>query len=271
MSALIACWLMCTLYARDDLTIELRPARIEIALGDPIALDVSFANIGDVGLFVERSYDLGREHLNILARRDGCEYSVAPIHAITTVDARRFLLTPLAPRDRLIQPVITLNTIESLGGADLFLPAPGEYSLQATFRSDGPAVVNGVSPVWRGTATTPPIILTVRSPDRAMLDRMRSLVQIATRTGVVDPTAVAYFRYVRDNQAADLLALLLSKEPSNPLVIEALAHQGRPSDAELLALHARAHLTGDAKLSAYVGDLVTRLRKREPCDQRKMS
>jgi hypothetical protein len=251
---------------RQTLRLELRLGRTDVALGEPIDAQISFRNIGSAGLFVERTHDIGPDHINIVARRGRCEYSVTPLHATMKADDRRFLLTGLEPRDQVIQPLPTLNSAEALGGADVLFPAPGVYTVMSSFRSEGAPTGFADAPVWRGVVASAPVTLTVRPARPTRLTQMRSLLAAAVQGGQLDLQAVAYFRYVKDQRAADLLAHLLSTESSNPLLMEAVARQGRRSDAQLLDQHARERLSTDRRLSEYARDLARRLRERGACD-----
>ncbi|HEU4890870.1 MAG TPA: hypothetical protein VFT47_04935 [Vicinamibacterales bacterium] len=252
--------------APEALRLELRLGRSEVALGEPIDVAIAFKNIGDSGLFVERTRDLGPDHVNIIARRGTCEYALTPSHATMREEDRRFLLTGLGPRDQLIQSLPVLNSAEALGGTDLFFPAPGVYTVISSFRSEGAPTGLGGVPVWRGVVTSAPVTLTVRAAKPTTLARMRSMLASGSQ-GDPDLQAVAYFRYVKDQQAARLLARLLSSAAPNPVLMEAVAWQGRRSDAELLERHAREQLSTDRRLAEYARDLATRLRERGPCDQ----
>jgi hypothetical protein len=252
--------------APEPLRLELRLARSEVALGEPINVEIAFKNVGDSGLFVERTRDLGPDHVNIVARRGTCEYSVTPMHATMKEDDRRFLLSGLGPGDQLLQSLPTVNSAEALGGTDLFFPAPGVYTVTGSFRSEGAPTGLGAAPVWRGVVTSAPVTLTVRAAKPTTLARMRSMLASGSQ-GDPDLQAVAYFRYVKDQQAAGLLARLLSTAAPNPVLMEAVAWQGRRSDAELLERHAREQLSTDRRLAEYARDLARRLRERGPCDQ----
>lgn len=179
-----------------------------------------------------------------------------------------FLLIPLSGYDRFTQQLTPINDIEAAGANDLLFPHEGKYSIRATFHSEGDAEVGGRGPVWRGTVTSDPVSLIVRPPNLATMYRMRERLEEGLESGIIDaidPVAIAYFRYVRDAVSADSLVRLVEAGSVDPLLGEAIAHQGRPEDAQALERWSRNLSRSSPGVVAYAFELAKRLRASAPC------
>lgn len=84
------------------------------------------------------------------------------------------------------------------------------------------------------------------------------------KTGTVDPVAVTYFRYVRDEGAAELLVRLIERGGFDPWLGHAVAHQGRPQDAVPLEKFSERISRTDRDLASYALSLAKRLRDQDP-------
>jgi hypothetical protein len=96
---------------------------------------------------------------------------------------------------------------------------------------------------------------------------MRGLLEEGVKTGTLDPVAVTYFRYVRDEAAAELLVKLIERGVFDPWLAHAVAHQGRPQDAVPLEKFSERISRTDRDLASYAVGLAKRLRAPGPCDR----
>jgi hypothetical protein len=158
---------------------------------------------------------------------------------------------------------LTLDDPEAFTGT-LSLPGPGVYMFRATFRSEGSGVDGAQTSFWRGFVQSPEVRIVVRSPSMRRTDRNRASLRTSIHSGYTNQQAVSYFQGVRDSIAADLLVELLRKEPDNTLILDAVAHQNRLSDAT--ALDTAAEATTDRVFREYTMKLAQRLRSPAPCD-----
>jgi len=240
------------------LAIELRVAPTTVELGEPVILSLWFGNTGAAAFYLERSYDITFRTINVVARRGQCLYRIEPSIATTSSEPG---FTRLLPGDRLIQSM-TLNG----AGTELFVPGPGTYHIEATFRSEGPEAASGQAPVWRGFVRSSEVELQIIPPNPAKLETKRRALQNSLETGEKDFDAIAYFRLVRDPEVANLLVRLLERSVIDPLLLEAIAHQNRPSDAPALErAAASASLPQYAMVADYARELAKRLRKPDTC------
>jgi hypothetical protein len=249
----------------DRLAIRLHLSHTTVETGTPIEVAIEFLNVGDTAFYLNRTFDLGADAIEIVASRGECRYSVEPVHFDMDASARESMFTKLLPGDRLIQGPFRLSDPEGL--SDRLIPGPGTYTVQATFHSEGPLTYRESNPVWRGTVKSSEGRLRISPPTISSLERWRGLLQASLKTGEPDSIALNYFRLVRDPVAADLLVNLLKQHPENPFVVEAIANQQRPGDASILDGIAQAvGRTGDSKSPEYLRTLAARLRNPGRCD-----
>src|SRR5262245_26143084 len=218
--------------SNNGLLLQLHLLRHSAQIGTSIELDLEFVNDGTSEMVLRRTWDLGPADIDFVARRGECTYRVQPLHYdMLTSDWERSF-TRLFPGDRLFQAV-TLNDPQSISG-QLVFPQPGSYTLQASFRSTEPSSASDQGPVWRGTVHSPEIVIRIDEPSPSRLETGRERLRSALEGKELDLTTLRYFDFVRDTVAADLLVALLRKNPDDPLLVDAVAHQGRSADAEAL-------------------------------------
>src|SRR5262249_46888675 len=110
------------------------------------------------------------------------------------------------------------------------------------------------------------VVIELKRATEARLSVMRAALRESLSTGNIDPAAIYFFRLVKDPEASDLLAALLGRLEINPLVLEAVAHQGRPADADgLERAAAGATLPRDQRLADLARTLAQKLRQSDPC------
>jgi hypothetical protein len=253
--------------APDALGLKLSLVREVVRFDEPIDLELTYINIGNDPIEVARTYTIGRDAIDIVARSGDCEYEASGLIADIKSTVRPFLLTPLLAYERFTQTLIRLNDIASLGGSDLILPHEGKYSVQATFTSQGNQGPAPIQRVWRGSVTSDPISLIVLPPRPGNVERMRALLEEGVRTGTADPVSVTYFRYVRDEGAAGVLVKLIERGVFDPWLAHAVAHQGRPQDAPALEKFSERISRTDRDLAAYALGLAKHLREPGRCDR----
>lgn len=219
------------------LSIILDSIRNEYTLTEGIGLSLSFHNDGSESIFLARprSYGSDINALRIVAERLGCEYEVASAHFDTRVRDLKFFFVPLLQEDTLTHPLPTVADASSVGGLDLLLPGPGDYSFHVEYISVGDSYEAFLGPVWRGTVKSNAIKLQLSAPSQTEVREWRSKLRdcFASRTCMAS-SATAYFSHVKDEEAARLLIKVLRSEPSDTYAAEALFRQATAQAAEVL-------------------------------------
>lgn len=213
------------------LAIELRSPSAEVELGESIVLRLAFVNSGEEAFYVERPKDLGPQHLSIRVQRGACVRESPPLHYDAEVESLRLMFVPLLHGDRLEGDLAAFNAPGLLNLTD-----PGEYSVRATFVSEGLRHLGLLWPVWRGRVDSGDLRLIVKPPEESTLEAWRDrLRRCLAQVPCEDWKAVAYFRLVRDRQAREVLERLFDRDYEvNPMIAEALAHQLEPSESEVI-------------------------------------
>lgn len=245
---------------QHGLAIELRSQTVEVELGQPILLRLTFENVGNEPFYVERTKDFGPQHLSIRAQRGGCVQQTAAMHYDAEIESLRFSFMPLLPGDRLEESLPPLSG--PFGPGPLDLTEPGEYSVRASFVSQGSPHAGLIWPVWRGSVTSADVRLVVSAPQPPTVaewrDRLRSCY---AQVPCEDWESVAYFRLVRDSQAREVLEHLFDRDyEANPMIAEALAHQLEPRESDLI--RRIGERTGDVDLRARFLAIAERVRNR---------
>jgi hypothetical protein len=251
----------------DGLQIHLDPESQTVATTEPLQLSVVFANRGRNPFYVKTPSGLGEETLNLFAKRGACRYNVSPVHFDRPIEALRFSYVPLSPGQELSTPIPPLN--EPGSGLSLRVPGPGTYSLEATFRSDGPMAEGTVWPIWRGIAIAPRVNVTFVSPSNQEVSKWtQRLRDCSVSPKDCDVLAVAeFFSAQRVEGVAPLLRGLLRADlQANAVVASALLAQGEPSDGAFLRRLADGPGI-DERSSAYFASLAKELERRrsDPC------
>jgi len=248
----------------DDLAIQLHALRRTVTLGTPLELNLEFINVSHTPFQLSRTNDFGPDAIDVVARRDGCEYRVHPLHWDIIDSSDRFtMLTRLFGGDRLWQE-LTLNNPDVIDG-QLSLPGPGAYMVRATFRSEGRSVQGSRETIWRGFVQSPEVRIVFESPDLVALERRRAALRPALQGGgEMDIAALRYFQLVKDEVAGDLLVQLLDKAPDHTVLLDAIAHQNRRTDA--VALDRAAERSSYRLFKEYTIKLANRLRNPDSCD-----
>lgn len=245
--------------ARQDgaLAIRLVPGVKTVALGEPLDATIEFENISESPLVLERVPHIGPLALDVIARRGDCSYRVQPM--LAEASYRTPVHTQLLQTDTLVQRATLLREVNTIA-----LPGPGHYTLEVTFRSEGPEAVGDISPIWRGFVRSPPAAIEVGQPDLRRLARERALLERDVKDGAENYNTLEYFSIVKDGRAADLLIQLLNRVEPHPLLLDIVASQGRLEDAQALDV-AASRVQADPKLASYARELAAGIRRRDPC------
>lgn len=222
------------------LRLELQVDQAEVHVGEPLSLRVRFVNDDAEPFFLYRDTDIGVSGaVQIMAKRDGCQYEATPTHFEVAESDWRFFYVPLWP-GRGLDETVRLND-HSVPFVDLPLREPGRYSVEARFTLGTKS--SAQRPLWEGDARSAPVLIDVKAPLSEVVAARRSGLQrcIAAKCDELDDY-VNYFRLVRDQGAAGILVDLLRDQPT-PLVAQAVGAQGRKEDATALRAFA-ALMTG---------------------------
>ena len=215
------------------LTMTLEPEHQVVEAGVGLRLNVAFRNDGTQAFYLYRPPQLGGAGLEVLARRKGCEATVAQYHENYTDDAMRYFFVPLWPRRGLVETIV-LNDPEATEYREIPLVRPGLYHYSIRLQSKGGAA-RRFEPLWRGEVRTNEVTVEITAPrSEAILawrDRLRVCLAKRCESGAPE---IRYFRLVRDEQAADMLVELLRRHPAQDDLIDAVTRQGRPQDADVL-------------------------------------
>lgn len=230
-----------------QLTISITTPTPRLEAGTPLYLRVQFTNISRGPLLLERPVDLGERGLNVVASRGECRFRVSTVHFDTQVAWRGATVLPLLPGDAVSMDVPPLNDPSGWGGPVLPFPSAGVYRVYAELISEGESRHGPHGPMWRGVTRSPEIVLEVTDPPRATVSAWRDRLRGCVTGGCDDFAPFEYFRFVRDEQAAELLAAALPNFRLNPWIVSAIEHQRRTGDAALLeaAVAASGESAGD--------------------------